>query len=299
LLPEFPGRDRDELVDQIGELGDLTVEVVQHAVAHVRRHLRMPPEYRQVGLEAGERRAEFVPRILHEALLFGSRHGERPEHVAERRAEAADLVVAGPGDVDVEATRRPDLLCCSCQTADRRSDRAGDQPTEESGCDRHDRHEQQRAAAEVLEHALDLVERPRDLHGAITQSDRVHPQVPAIDADRRTVEHPGVTDDGERTSTDADIVGEGRRDDRTVCGEDPDRVDLEQPSGGQADAAVGGPADHLLRRLGDRAVDLVEQADTGGAVADQSHRRRRDQRDGRQRQCDLPAQPHQPSSRAV
>jgi hypothetical protein len=74
----------------------------------------------------------------------------------------------------------------------------------------------------------------------------VHPQILAIDADRGAVDHSQVADDGEGTGIDVDIVGEGRRDDRAVCGEDPDRVDLEQPSGGEADASVGGPADHLL-----------------------------------------------------
>ncbi len=72
LAVEFARRHRDQLVDEIGELGHLAVEVVQHAAAHLGIHVGVTTQHGQVRPQAGERRAELVAGVLHEAPLLGA-----------------------------------------------------------------------------------------------------------------------------------------------------------------------------------------------------------------------------------
>jgi hypothetical protein len=71
LIAQLARRHRHQFVDQLGQLGDLEVEVVEDLPAHVGRHVRMPLHHRQVGAQARERGTQFVTGVLDEALLFG------------------------------------------------------------------------------------------------------------------------------------------------------------------------------------------------------------------------------------
>ena len=118
--------------------------------------------HREVRAQARQRCAQLVAGILHEPLLLGARQGERAEHPAERRPEAADLVAAGARHLDVETARRarrprpPSSVAAPVRSPFRRStSRAPPRPA----TPRTTRISVRRA--DVVEHGIDLVERPR------------------------------------------------------------------------------------------------------------------------------------------
>ena len=51
---------------------DPGIEVIEHAVAHLRRHLRMASQHRQVGRQTRQRCAQLVAGVLHEPPLLGA-----------------------------------------------------------------------------------------------------------------------------------------------------------------------------------------------------------------------------------
>ncbi len=153
--------------------------------------------------------------------------------------------------------------------------------------------------AQIAEDAVDLVEGAADLERAVGQADRVDPERLVVDVQCLSVDRAGRADHRECSVRDLRVVGERRRDGCAVGIEHPHRVHLEQASRRHGDPAVDGSSDHLTGRLGDRSIDLVDEAGARGAVPDQPDGERRDHRHQRERQRDLPAQAHQPSIRAV
>ena len=101
------GGQLDELVDQGGQLAALAVEVVEQLAARrPAARLLDAAQHRDVGAQAGQRRAQLVAGVLHQLLLVVAAAGQRAEHPVERRAQPAGLVGAVDRHLDVEAAGR-------------------------------------------------------------------------------------------------------------------------------------------------------------------------------------------------
>ena len=97
------GGQLDQLVDQVGELAGLAVEVGEQLLASVRRQLlEAAAQHRDVGAQAGERRAQLVAGVLHQLVLLVLAALQRLQHAGEGAAQLARLVGAVDRHLDVE-----------------------------------------------------------------------------------------------------------------------------------------------------------------------------------------------------
>ena len=80
LVDEFARRDRDQLVDQLGELRDLDVEVVEDLLPHRRRHVRVPTHHREV--RASDSSAAFAVRVRRPGRVVAARRVNGRAHRA-------------------------------------------------------------------------------------------------------------------------------------------------------------------------------------------------------------------------
>ncbi len=93
---------RDDLVDEVGQLLGLGPQIGDDGITVVIAEVRVPLQRVEVGAEAGERCAQLVTGILHQATLVVLGSCECGEHAVEGGGQPADLVVAGVAGVDVE-----------------------------------------------------------------------------------------------------------------------------------------------------------------------------------------------------
>jgi hypothetical protein len=88
-------RDGHDLVDELGQLVGLGLEVGEDRIAVATAHRRVALERIEVRLQARERGPELVAGVLDQPLLVVPGTPEGGEHPIERRAEPTDLVVTG------------------------------------------------------------------------------------------------------------------------------------------------------------------------------------------------------------
>ncbi len=134
----------------------------------------MAAQHVEVGAQARQRCAQLVTGVLDEPLLLGAGAIERLQHRPERRAEAADLVVARRRHADVETAGGPHRVRCGRQPAQRRGDSSGDERAEQRGRSGDEEDEDDDPRAERLQHAIDLGQRASDLHRPVGQTRRAN-----------------------------------------------------------------------------------------------------------------------------
>ena len=118
LIGQIATGHRHELVHEVGQLDHFGVEIVEDLALHDRFHVGVAPQHRQVGPQAGERRAQLVAGVLHEALLLGARQRERVEHPAERAPRRPTSSLPVPG---TSISSRPDVPTSSAAFVRRRT----------------------------------------------------------------------------------------------------------------------------------------------------------------------------------
>ncbi len=114
-------RQLDELVDQVGQLAGLALDVGDEAAARVRRQLAEAPQHARVGAQAGQRGAQLVGGVLDQPFLRVAGGGEPAEHRVERRREAGRPRRARPPAP--ARSSRPSTLTSSATPASRTSRR--------------------------------------------------------------------------------------------------------------------------------------------------------------------------------
>ena len=83
-----PGEGQlDELVDQVGELAGLALDVGDEALARRRRELGEAAQHARVGAQAGQRGAQLVGGVLDEPVLRLAGGGQPFDHRRERGGE--------------------------------------------------------------------------------------------------------------------------------------------------------------------------------------------------------------------
>ena len=209
----------DDVADERGQLVELRDDVGAQARALLLGQAIGVLEHLDVGAQARDRRPQLVARIGHEMTLRLGRALERVERRVEAAGQAGELVLA----LDLEALREVGVggqrLRATREARDRGQRRARHDAAQ------HGRHEDADAAdreqdpEQLSQGAIDLGQRPGDLHGAIRPaSDREHAEVHAVDGG--VAEVPSEARRGERLRPRVDRQScrrrrRARRDDRS------------------------------------------------------------------------------------
>ena len=185
FVDHITGGDRDDLVDEIGELLGFCVQVTDDRIAHLALEARIPPQSVEVGAQAGERGTQLVASILEEAalLFFGS--GQGGQHTVERARQPAHLIIAALLDHHIELAGRFDMFRRVGEASQGSGDPVGDPQTDHDGQCRHQRHQHQGAAEQALQYPVGLPERAPQLHRPAGEPNRSHPVLAGGGVDRR------------------------------------------------------------------------------------------------------------------
>ena len=170
------------------------MDVVDDRRSRLLRDVSLGAQHVDIGLEARQRRAEFVAGIHDQAVLLTSRRRQRLEHRVEAPGETADLCTTGAVDRLLEITRLGDTFGGIGQSSNRGDRAARDEPP---GCRSHrdgENRDEHDAIGETIERLIDLAQRAGDLHKNVVRCDRGDPGPTAID--RSIGEHRRVTDPG-------------------------------------------------------------------------------------------------------
>ena len=159
-------RQLDELVDEGRQFLRLAVEVVDQLLTSLRREALETAQHRDVGAQAGQRRAQLVAGVLHELVLLIAAARQRAEHSVERQAQPTGLVGAADRHRDVQPAGGGHIVGGLGQSHQPTRDLPADQPPGDRrrGDDQRDR--QQRASTDHVEGALGLAGGAGDLHRA-------------------------------------------------------------------------------------------------------------------------------------
>ena len=153
--------------------------------------LPLGAQHVDVGLEARQRRAEFVAGVHDEAVLLTSRRRQRLEHRVEAPGETTDLRAARSVDRLLEVARLGHAFGGIGQSANRGDRAARDEPPSRRSHHDGDDRDEHDATSETVKRLIDLPQRAGDLHKNVVRCDRGDPGPTAID--RSIGEHRCVT----------------------------------------------------------------------------------------------------------
>ena len=86
------GGHSDDFLDESGQFGGVAIDIGENLSTHRCVHVGMSPHHVEIRAQAGERRAQFVSRVLDQTLLQFLRTSERGQHLGERSTETPGLV---------------------------------------------------------------------------------------------------------------------------------------------------------------------------------------------------------------
>ena len=296
------GGQLDQLVDEVGQLAALDLDVAQHDLPLLDRQVGGPLQVLDVGAQRGERRPQLVAGVGDEALLLIAGRGERGDHGAQALGQAADLARAVRRQRRRQVVRGRDVLGRVTEPAHRAHDAPGQEPSQSGRADHTGEGEQDQPQLQPVQRGLRLRQVPGDLERRAVPPRLGQLAVPdAVDGGRAQQGFGvGVRRDGEVTTVDGqprtrvDALGEA-----TVGGDDLRRRRRLQRTDGRAAqeratgpavvavaAHQGGGARH--QRLVDRRRQLADRRHVGAHTGE-----RADQRgDQGQAEGDAPTEAH-------
>lgn len=183
-------RHGDDLVDEVGELLRLGLEVGDDVGTITAAELGVLLEGVDVGPQAGQRGAQLVPGVLHETTLLlscdrASATSIRSKARVRRPTSSGDAPTPSPPTDVLELPRRADVLGCRREPAERGRDAPGEPQADQRRHGRHGGGDQDRPVAQLQQDPFGLVEGTRHLHGAAFRTDRLDAIRAAVDVDRR------------------------------------------------------------------------------------------------------------------